>query len=245
MAQDTESLQPWQIFCSMFAVFWLVSAWCDQVIITLVLCIVFGVISDIVTKNMYSASPAKTEPEPEKEINVEEVKESNEKIWKKAEAELAEADNDVPPPLPDKDYNSGGNIDLLADKLQALAATEDIAFAEESDEDEEEKPEPSRQYNRTVSDEYNQNTSTLNFNKESIIEEEVAEVAAADDSDESEEEEKKVYAKDSSDEDDYDYASREVNFDESETDGDAEEDTDDLKDAAKPIKTVKDLSDDE
>ena len=134
MTQDTESLQPWQIFCSMFAVFWLVSAWCDQVIITLVLCIVFGVISDIVTKNMYSAAPAKTEPEKEKEINVEEVKESNEKIWKKAEAELNEDDNDIPPPLPDKDYNSGGNIDSLADKLQALAATENIAFAEESDE---------------------------------------------------------------------------------------------------------------
>jgi len=135
MTQDTESLQPWQIFCSMFAVFWLVSAWCDQVIISLVLCIVFGVISDIVTKNMYSAAPSKTEPEKEKEINVEEVKASNEKIWKKAEAELDEA-ADVPPPLPDKDYNSSGNIDSLADKLQALAATEDIAFAEESEEDE-------------------------------------------------------------------------------------------------------------
>ena len=242
MTQDTESLQPWQIFCSMFAVFWLVSAWCDQVIISLVLCIVFGVISDIVTKNMYSAAPSKTEPEKEKEINVEEVKASNEKIWKKAEAELDEV-ADVPPPLPDKDYKDSGNIDSLADKLQALAATEDIAFAEESDEDEE-RPEPSRQYNRTVSDEYNQNTSAINFNKESIIEEEVAEVTAEDqDSDESEEE-KKVYAKDSSDEDDYDYASREVNFDESETDGEADEDTDDVKDT-KPAKAVKDSSDDE
>ena len=77
----------------MFAVFWLVTAWLDQVLITLVLCIVFGVVSDIVTKNMYSDSKedgqtaVNEKKEEVKGLNVDEIKANNEKIWAQAEAE--------------------------------------------------------------------------------------------------------------------------------------------------------------
>jgi len=266
MTQDIQSLQPWQIFCSMFAVFWLVTAWLDQVLITLVLCIVFGVVSDIVTKNMYSDSQedgqtaVKEKKEVIKELSVEEIKANNEKIWSQAEAEKEKEDEaaGVPPPLPSRDYQSGQDMDLLAEKLSAVAASSEAA--DSSDEEEEEVKEEvsgARQYNRTVSDEYNQNTSTIDFNqREAVIEEEVTvnetidedpveaeegnKVYAKDSSDEeeeekklyakdsSDEEEKKVYAKDSSDEDDYDYASREVNFDEDESETE-EDDTEGSK----------------
>ena len=85
---EVEALQPWQIFCSMFALFWLFSAWCDQVLITLLLCIVFGVLSDVITKSMYS-SPSQ-EGKAERQASAEEKKESNEKIWRAAEAQLEE-----------------------------------------------------------------------------------------------------------------------------------------------------------
>ena len=252
-ADTVQSLQPWQIFCSMFAIFWLVSAWCDQMLITLVLCIVFGVLSDIITKNMYSEQSELeiNEAESKNAINVEAIKANNEKIWSQAEAKLEkeDAEIEVPPPLPTKDYDSGKSIDSLADKLNALAATRDVVEVDgsgESDDDEENNPEPLREYNRTVSDEYNQNTSSINFNnRETVIEEEEVTgtdgtVEEEDSSDESEVAEKKVYAKDSSDEDDYDYASREVNFDESETEGD----TDDSDEGKKDVKdsNVKDTS---
>lgn len=251
----------------MFAVFWLVTAWLDQVLITLVLCIVFGVVSDIVTKNMYSDSKedgqtAVNEKKEEviKELNVEEIKANNEKIWAQAEAEKEKEDEaaGVPPPLPSRDYQSGQDMDLLAEKLTAVAASSEAV--DSSDEEEEEAKEDvpeARQYNRTVSDEYNQNTSTIDFNqREAAIEEEASvnetidedpveieeenKVYAKDSSDEeeeekkiyakdsSDEEEKKVYAKDSSDEDDYDYASREVNFDEDESETE-EDDTEGSK----------------
>lgn len=238
----------------MFAVFWLLTAWLDQVLITLVLCIVFGVVSDIVTKNMYSDSKDEGQTEVEekknevKELNVDEIKANNEKIWAQAEAEKEKEDEaaGVPPPLPSRDYQSGQDMDLLTDKLTAVAASSEAV--DSSSEEEEAKEDVSiaaRQYNRTVSDEYNQNTSTIDFNKrEAIIEEEAPaapvdedpveqvenKIYAKDSSDEeeeeekkmyakdsSDEEEKKVYAKDSSDDDDYDYASREVNFDEDES----------------------------
>ena len=250
----------------MFAVFWLVTAWLDQVLITLVLCIVFGVVSDIVTKNMYSDSKedgqtaVKEKKEEVMELNVEEIKANNEKIWAQAEAEKEKEDEaaGVPPPLPSRDYQSGQDMDLLAEKLTAEADSSEAV--ESSDEEEEEAKEDvpeARQYNRTVSDEYNQNTSTIDFNqREAAIEEEAAvnetidedpveieeenKVYAKDSSDEeeedkkiyakdsSDEEEKKVYAKDSSDEDDYDYASREVNFDEDESETE-EDDTEGSK----------------
>merc|ERR1719500_2153530 len=149
-------------------------------------------------------------------------------------------------------------MDLLAEKLTAVAASSKVV--DSSDEEEEEAKEDvpeARQYNRTVSDEYNQNTSTIDFNqREAAIEEEAAvnetidedpveieeenKVYAKDSSDEeeeekkiyaedsSDEEEKKLYAKDSSDEDDYDYASREVNFDEDESETE-EDDTEGSK----------------
>ena len=254
-ADTVQSLQPWQIFCSMFAIFWLVSAWCDQMLITLVLCIVFGVLSDIITKNMYSEQSELeiNEAESKSAINVEAIKANNEKIWSQAEAKLEkeDAEIEVPPPLPTKDYDSGKSIDSLADKLNALAATRDVVEVDgsgESDDDEENNPEPlMREYNRTVSDEYNQNTSSINFNnRETVIEEEEVTgndgtVEEEDSSDESEVAEKKVYAKDSSDEDDYDYASREVNFDESETEGDTE-DSDEGKKDVKDSNDVKDTS---
>ena len=248
----------------MFAVFWLVTAWLDQVLITLVLCIVFGVVSDIVTKNMYSEdgqTAVEEKKEVVKELSVEEIKANNEMIWTQAEAEKEKEDEaaEVPPPLPSKDYQSGQDMDLLADKLSAVAArSEAVESSDEEREEETKEDVPSaRQYNRTVSDEYNQNTSTIDFNKrEAVIEEETStvnetidedpvevegnNVYAKDSSDDeeeqkkiyakdsSDEEEKKVYAKDSSDDDDYDYASREVNFDEDESETE-EDDTEGSK----------------
>jgi len=143
--------------------------------------------------------------------------------------------DEVPPPLPVKDYNSGNGIDSLASKLEALAASnnqnDDTDSNEDDDDDVGKHLEPPRQYNRTVSDEYNQNTSTVNYNtSESIIEEETTTASndLAEDDDDSDESvnDRKVYAKDSSDEDDYDYASREVNFDDSESDNDVEDESD-------------------
>ena len=196
-----------------------------------------------------------------KELSVEEIKANNEKIWSQAEAEKEKEDEaaGVPPPLPSRDYQSGQDMDLLAEKLTAVAASAEAADSSDDEEEEEVKEDVSgaRQYNRTVSDEYNQNTSTIDFNqREAVIEEEVTvnetidedpveveegnKVYAKDSSDEeeeekkifakdsSDEEEKKVYAKDSSDEDDYDYASREVNFDEDESETE-EDDTEGSK----------------
>merc|ERR1712137_1260552 len=106
----------------------------------------------------------------------------------------------VPPPLPSRDYQSGQDMDLLTDKLTAVAASSEAV--DSSSEEEEAKEDVSiaaRQYNRTVSDEYNQNTSTIDFNKrEAIIEEEAP--AAPVDEDPVEQVENKIYAKDSSDE---------------------------------------------
>ena len=193
------------------------------------------------------------EAESKSAINVEAIKANNEKIWSQAEAKLEkeDAEIEVPPPLPTKDYDSGKSIDSLADKLNALAATRDVVEVDgsgESDDDEENNPEPlMREYNRTVSDEYNQNTSSINFNNREtvIVEEEVTgndgTVEDEDSSDESEVAGKKVYAKDSSDEDDYDYASREVNFDESETEGDTDE-SDERKKDVKDSNDVKNTS---
>jgi len=228
MTHDIQSLQPWQIFCSMFAVFWLVTAWLDQVLITLVLCIVFGVVSDIVTKNMYSDSKedgqtaVEEKKEKVEELNVDEIKANNEKIWSQAEAEKEKEEEaaGVPPPLPGRDYQSGQDMDSLADKLTAVAASSEAADSEEEEQAKEEDVPMTRQYNRTVSDEYNQNTSTIDFNQRvAVIEEEAPtsnetldedpievrdenKLYAKDSSDEEEEEEdKKIFAKDSSDED--------------------------------------------
>ena len=240
-----QPLQPWQIFCSMFAVFWLFSAWCDQVLITLLLCIVFGVLSDVITKSMYSGSAQEEKGEPQ--ASPEEKKRSNERIWREAEAELEEEEGcggDVPPPLPAKDYTSTTeqNINSLADKLQALVDRDEATEQREEEEqdqedDEDEDRQPPRQYNRTVSDEYNQNTSAVNYNnREGVIEEEGLGQETINDNDEDDdddddennsEEEGKIYAKDSSDEEDYDYASKEVNFNESESETEEEEEGND------------------
>merc|ERR1711976_1067395 len=147
MTQDIQSLQPWQIFCSMFAVFWLLTAWLDQVLITLVLCIVFGVVSDIVTKNMYSDSKDEGQTEVKekknevKELSVDEIKANNEKICAQAEAEKEKEDEaaGVPPPLPSRDYQSGQDMDLLADKLTAVAARSEAVDSNDESEEEEAK----------------------------------------------------------------------------------------------------------
>ena len=248
---EVETLQPWQIFCSMFAVFWLFSAWCDQVLITLLLCIVCGVLCDVITKSIYSAPAQGEKGEPQ--ASAEEKKRSNERIWLEAEAELEEDEEggggDVPPPLPAKDYTAttAQNIDSLADKLQALVDRDEATQEQQEEEDEEEDRQPPRQYNRTVSDEYNQNTSAVNYNnRERVIEEEgLGQETINDDDDEDDEdddnnseEDGKIYAKDSSDEEDYDYASREVNFNESESATEEEDEANDDGDDREPIKKI-------
>merc|ERR1739838_994821 len=151
-----------------------------------------------------------------------------------------------------------------------MGSSEPVDSSDEEEEEAKEDVPEARQYNRTVSDEYNQNTSTIDFNqREAAIAEEVTvnetidedpveieeenKVYAKDSSDE-EEEEKKMYAKDSSDEDDYDYASREVNFDEDEseteeddTEGSKKEDTSSVNNdemQATENKTLKESNDD-
>jgi len=137
------------------------------------------------------------------EISVEEIiKANNEKIWLQAEAEKEK--EDIPPPLPNKDYQSGQNIDSLADKLTTLAAKSGTLGGSDGSEEEDSKEEEDvpRQYNRTVSDEYNQNTSTMDFNnRQSVIQEEAATVRETIEEEPAEiEEGKNIYAKDSSDE---------------------------------------------
>lgn len=155
-----------------------------------------------------------------RELNVEEIKANNEKIWSQAEAEKEKEEEaaGVPPPLPGRDYQSGQDMDSLADKLTAVAAASSEAVDSEEEEQAKEDVPMARQYNRTVSDEYNQNTSTIDFNqREAVIEEEAPtsnetldedpievreenKLYAKDSSDEEEEEDKKIFAKDSSDE---------------------------------------------
>ena len=112
--------------------------------------------------------------------------------------------DEAPPPLPEKDYNNDKGIDSLASKLEALAASNNHNGDSDSNEDEDDDDkqlEPPRQYNRTVSDEYNQNTSNVNYNNsESIIEEETTAASndlAEDEDDDSDESvnARKVYAK--------------------------------------------------
>ena len=207
---------------------------------------------------MYSESQQKKQQLPP--IEEEKSKEAIELIDTNFEKEEA------PPPLPEKDYNNDKGIDSLASKLEALAASNNQNDDSDSneDDDDDKQLEPPRQYNRTVSDEYNQNTSNVNYNNsESIIEEETTAASndlAEDEDDDSDESvnARKVYAKarmfnyssnhliitsviwfayrkihinifylkDSSDEDDYDYASREVNFDDSESENDVEDESD-------------------
>ena len=220
-----ETLQPWQIFCSMFAVFWLVSAWCDQVLITLVLCIVFGVVGDIITKNMY------TDNQSESRENQSDQSE------KSKESQGYQVEDDVPPPLPTKDYDSGKSLDTLSDKLEALAAA--ATNNDDDEESEEEAPVTARQYNRTVSDEHNQNTSNIDFNnRETAIAEEDAGANDDDDSD-SDDNDRRVVRNESSDDydDDDDMASREVNFNNSDNDPDSDDEESDVK-ANNPIKSL-------
>jgi len=199
---------------------------------TAVFCIVFGVVGEIITKEMYgdgADKKKKREKEIEKidEKSTQEKMENNEAIWLKAEAAMeAEADEDeTPPPLPDKDYETG-RLDTLSAKLQALVdASEQEDGSRTPENDEDFGSSAPREYNRTVSDEYNQNTSTVNSNliddialSQSIIEEESDEQRNFADKHESSG--PKFYAPDSSDDDDDeddDYASREVNFDDSES----------------------------
>jgi len=204
-----------------------------------VFCIVFGVVAEIVTKEMYGGEPSESKQQGEEKQHivgksVEEKRANNEAIWLKAEAEMEAEENedDTPPPLPDKDYETG-KLDTLSAKLQALVDASVTEDGDRTPENNDENnvaagvPAVAREYDRTVSDEYNQNTSSLNCNlmhdisnSQSIIEEESNEQRNSADGEESSGQ--KFYAPDSSDEegddeDDDDYASREVNFDDSES----------------------------
>ena len=246
MYADRELVHPWHIFSGLFICFWLTSAYFDHFLFTGIFCIFYGVAAEIVTKTMYARkSSAKIDQNKssiriETPVNRSELKAKNEAIWTKAEAELDDVDDDIPPPLPDKDYETG-KIDTLAEKLQALAdeSAREKDNATPENEDGEDNAEPdcvaivARQYNRTVSDEYNQNTSTVNCNlmqemnnRHTSIEEEPVELINSDDEDDQESssilEEKRIYAPDSSDDEDEDedVVSREVNFDELESEED-------------------------
>lgn len=234
MLGEKESLTSWQIFSGLFVTFWITTAYFDHFLMTAVFCIVFGVVGEIITKEMYGDSADKKKKKNEKELeeiddkSIQEKRENNEAIWLKAEAALeAEADEDeTPPPLPDKDYETG-RLDTLSAKLQALVdASEQEDGSRTPENNDDFGTSAPREYNRTVSDEYNQNTSTLNSNliediaiSQSIIEEESDEQKNFADKHESSG--PKFYAPDSSDDDeeddDDDYASREVNFDDSES----------------------------
>jgi len=196
----------------------------------------------MLTKTMYSIA---VKDAPVEVKSKEEKLQMNEKIWEKAEQELEAEEvidecDEVPPPLPTKDYEAV-KVDSIVDKLQTIAALRgdsDEAEVNKSDTEEavaENAVGVAREYNRTVSDEFNQNTSGVNYNNQQedipeqdeplIIHGEIPEETHGVD-DESDEEvvkdtDKKFYAPDSSDEDeedgndddDLDYASREVNFD--------------------------------
>ena len=241
MSVEHDSFQPWQIFCGLFLSFWVTSAYFDHFLMTAVFCLVFGVVAEIVTKEMYSGSSSNKSGQEEQKRDgksSEEKMANNEEIWLKAEASLEADENDdddVPPPLPDKDYETG-KLDTLSAKLQALvdASTKEEGNKTPENESNEKNasecvPAVAREYNRTVSDEYNQNTSILNSNllsdiNNSIIEEEITDQRPSLEENEElgKQSEQKLYAPDSSDdddeEDDDDFASREVNFDDSESD---------------------------
>ena len=52
MDDDIGSLQPWQIYSSLYFVFWCVAVYFDHFLLTFVFCIAFGVISELATKYM-------------------------------------------------------------------------------------------------------------------------------------------------------------------------------------------------
>ena len=241
MSVEHDSLKPWQIFCGLFLSFWVTSAYFDHFLMTAVFCLVFGVVAEIVTKEMYCGSSSNKSGQEEQKMDgksIEEKMANNEEIWLKAEASLEvdeNDDDDVPPPLPDKDYETG-KLDTLSAKLQALVDESTKEEGNKTPENESNEknasecvPAVAREYNRTVSDEYNQNTSILNSNllsdiNNSIIEEEIIDQRPSLEENEElgKQSEQKLYAPDSSDdddeEDDDDFASREVNFDDSESD---------------------------
>merc|ERR1711892_1494970 len=234
MFTDQETCQPWQIFGGLFVCFWVTSAYFDHFLFTGVFCIVFGVVAEIVTKEMYGENSGNKQKQKTQLVTAKSIEDKmakNADTWLKADDVLEAEENDeddMPPPLPDKDYETG-KLDTLSAKLQALVDTSkneaDESYAYET------VPSAARQFNRTVSDENNQNTSFLNSNllndiNNSIIEEETNDQrTTVEDSESYKQSEQKIYAPDSSDdeeedEEDDDFVSREVNFDDSESEGD-------------------------
>jgi hypothetical protein len=50
--EEVGSLQPWQLFTALFAAFWAVSAYFENLLMTLVFAISFGVLTEILCKYM-------------------------------------------------------------------------------------------------------------------------------------------------------------------------------------------------
>ncbi|XP_023345089.1 uncharacterized protein LOC111714252, partial [Eurytemora carolleeae] len=144
MDDDIGSLQPWQIYSSLYLVFWCVAAYFDHFLLTFVFCIAFGVISEIATKYMNGeqfsnkkndehtslvslakneatlvpglTQMAKAEASRTQETE-DNIRDRNEETWRKADTMLLA--EDAPPPLPAKDYltSADDTISSLANRL--------------------------------------------------------------------------------------------------------------------------------
>jgi len=143
---DTEviGMQPWQVFTAMFVVFWATSAYFDHFLMTGVFCIAFGVLGEISTKFMYGEKISMNLEKQKEELksllelvekeeltdveeehtaelqNIEEHESQSEWVLKetiKADTEeFIEDEEDVPPPLPAKDYYAEMNDIIEVEK---------------------------------------------------------------------------------------------------------------------------------
>jgi len=202
------SIQPWQLFTAMFVGFWATSAYFDHFLLTGVFCIAYGVVAEIMSKHLYGGDEIPTceldakkaeLARLEREAMIEEMEERelkeekerilscNEAIWQKAEEELVEDedDDDAPPPLPARDYAPPPLVSLL-DPGEDLM-TRSIYLEEQRMPTLDDVPDVSEEhavYERSMSDEFNQNTTSLDLNSttdDGIVEENGLELAARQD----------------------------------------------------------------
>jgi len=183
------SLQPWQLFTAMFVGFWATSAYFDHFLLTAVFCIAYGVVAEIMSNHLYGGEEIPTceldakkaeLARLERQAMMEEMEEreakdekerilnSNEAIWQKAEEELNdedEDDDDGPPPLPARDYAPPPLVSLLDPGEDVMARS--IYLEEQRMPTLDDVPDVREEhsvYERSMSDEFNQNTTSLDLN---------------------------------------------------------------------------------
>jgi len=190
MEADPGAIQPWQLFTAMFVGFWATSAYFDHFLLTTVFCIAFGVVAEIVTKHLFSndseggtdldrkkAELALLEERAERERRqVDTDRAHTQALWRKVEHEEDELEDededDGPPPLPTRDYEAPA-LPPVVKLLDPVEETMDRSIYHQEQRIPTLDDGGERLYSRSMSDEYNQNTSLMDLNTRHEVEEEV------------------------------------------------------------------------